>query len=264
MKIYVVIGYENTDCYSTPDVDVFATEKEAYVYMLKGYENTKKSLGGEFDAEESDSLVIEDQRWASITGSSATIVDGLENWNWEIREKDVGEPIDKENEKAKAKKAMECLADNGVEPDEAETVFTAIAQILDLWPEENLEDIIPDYVPPVMAKYCTFWDDGSRIVSDCKINPDTKRVFDIEVSDSLPSDDATCVREAAYTLDDGTEHVVYDLDEIIETSTNEDALNEIKAIKLYGTNFWRCSDYNFETLDDFIEYFKKFADCAED
>lgn len=57
------------------------------------------------------------------------------------------------------------------------------------------------------AKFISIWD-GERIETACKVNTDTKQVFDIELSNYTP--DGIC--EDEYIEIDGQEYEVYSKD----------------------------------------------------
>jgi hypothetical protein len=56
---------------------------------------------------------------------------------------------------------------------------------------------------PIQATYTSVWNNGTAVSTSCKYDPKTKRVFDIQMSDT-DVDDANLDSEYV-TLSDGTE-----------------------------------------------------------
>lgn len=85
--MFILKYIENSDAACTSDVELFATEKEAYSKMKYQYEATVRLLGGKFLSEE-PADADETSRWSTIGKEYACVQDGIDSYCWEIIEDD--------------------------------------------------------------------------------------------------------------------------------------------------------------------------------
>lgn len=108
--------------------------------------------------------------------------------------------------------AEHILVDNGIEQDEAATVLQAIGYAL------LGEELYPDGKAQIVeAMFASVWDNGSmRLRTPCKVNMETREVFDIVQYDEEDVLNSVSVLDAEYVeLPDGSVERVYPRDEAV-------------------------------------------------
>ena len=63
------------------------------------------------------------------------------------------------------------------------------------------------------AKFTSVWDGGYEITTNCKVNMETKEVFDIELAEA---DESLDILEKEYVVIDDVEYPVFQLSDITE------------------------------------------------
>ena len=84
--MFILKETENSDVRCGSVITNFETMDEAQQRMRELYQKTVNILGGNFDAEEDEECCPENQRWATISATSAHIQNCMDAYDWEIIE----------------------------------------------------------------------------------------------------------------------------------------------------------------------------------
>ena len=61
------------------------------------------------------------------------------------------------------------------------------------------------------AKFISVWDGGYEVITGCKVDMETREVFDIEISEDTA--DFVCELDYEYIIIDGDEYAVHDAED---------------------------------------------------
>lgn len=85
MKVYTYLYHENSDYACDADVEVFGELEDAQTFMRSCYESFLKNSNF-------DTTNMDDDHYAEINDYSATVVNGMDSYHWEIKEHEVKLP----------------------------------------------------------------------------------------------------------------------------------------------------------------------------
>lgn len=82
--VYILTYKENSDEKCTAESAIFGSEAEVIREMKSAFNSMKESFGGEFSEEEDEFKHMEEQRWATMSDTSAHIQVGIDSYDWSI------------------------------------------------------------------------------------------------------------------------------------------------------------------------------------
>lgn len=213
MEKYILIAVNERKIF---EPNYFETLDEAQAEMRKRVEQIVNQSGGkdcvEFEIDDGEAYVTD-----------ASFDKGDSNWDFVIVENKSAIPP-----KDKLIEAAQILVENGIDEDEAFTVLQAMCYVMmdyeidDVVTDEDEENIkkfgekLKDELSGKIkdATFTSVWDGGFEITTKCKVNTETKEIFDIEVSGSTA--DAVNELDEEYVTIDGVDYSAANHDDIDE------------------------------------------------
>lgn len=94
--VYILTYKENSDEKCTAESAIFGSEAEVIREMKSAFNSMKESFGGEFSEEEDELKHMEEQRWATVSDTSAHIQVGIDSYDWSITQDERYSPANKD------------------------------------------------------------------------------------------------------------------------------------------------------------------------